>query len=156
MIALYHDAGIGVAQNKKEAFNWFYAAAEQGDASAQYNLALRYLRGVGTQANEKEAVEWFRLASLQGVPEAQNNLAVCYAEGIGVAQNKEEALFWFHTALAGGVESAREPIRILEKELGDKLSVLARERCNQVVAEVRQKREDETPPLITEEDLPRR
>ena len=35
-----YDNGKGVAQDSKEAVKWYRLAADQGNASAQYSLAL--------------------------------------------------------------------------------------------------------------------
>jgi len=48
--------------------------AEQGDASAQYNLGLMYYNGYGVLKNDKTAVKWYTLAAEQGDADAQNNL----------------------------------------------------------------------------------
>ena len=37
--------------------------AEQGVASAQYNLALMYANGEGVPENDAEAVKWYRKAA---------------------------------------------------------------------------------------------
>ena len=44
--------------------------AEQGDASAQYNLGVMYSFGRGVPENYAEAVRWWRLAAEQGYAEA--------------------------------------------------------------------------------------
>ena len=40
--------------------------AEAGDASAQFNLGLRYAQGRGVPYDEKEALKWYRKAAEQG------------------------------------------------------------------------------------------
>ena len=40
--------------------------AEQGDASAQYNLGVTYRTGEGVPQDSAEAVRWYRLAAEQG------------------------------------------------------------------------------------------
>tara|TARA_B110000305_G_C19035619_1_gene445800 strand:+ start:375 stop:584 length:210 start_codon:yes stop_codon:yes gene_type:complete len=37
--------------------------ATQGNAFAQYNLALMYRKGEGVPKDDKEAVKWYRLAA---------------------------------------------------------------------------------------------
>jgi TPR repeat protein len=56
------------------------ADAEQGDASAQFNLGLMYDNGEGVPENDIEAVKWYRLAAQQGYAKAQSfahGLTVC-------------------------------------------------------------------------------
>ena len=65
--------------------------ANQGDAVAQYNLALMYSRGDGVPQSYAEAVKWFRLAADQGNINAQLNLGNKYAVGVGVPQSYAEA-----------------------------------------------------------------
>ena len=40
--------------------------AEQGDATAQFNLGVSYGNGEGVLKDDAEAVRWFRLAADQG------------------------------------------------------------------------------------------
>ena len=68
-----YDTGEGVPQNYTEAVRW-YRSAEQGDATAQFNLGLMYDTGEGIPQNDTEAVRWYRLAAEQGL--CQNGSAV--------------------------------------------------------------------------------
>ncbi len=56
----------GVAQEIDDAAALLRAAAEQGDASAQYNLGLMYLEGQGVKQDNVEAYAWIRTAAAQG------------------------------------------------------------------------------------------
>ncbi len=56
----------GVAQDYVAAAWWFRAAAEQGNAEAQYNLGLMYLEGLGVTQDNAEAYAWIRTAAAQG------------------------------------------------------------------------------------------
>ena len=69
---------------------WYRLAAEQGDASAQYNLGGMYANGEGVLKDEAEAVRWYRMAANQGNASAQYNLGAMYANGRGVL--KDEAV----------------------------------------------------------------
>ena len=51
--------------------------ADQGNASAQYNLGLMYDKGEGVAENDAEAVKWYRKAADQGRATAQSNLGLC-------------------------------------------------------------------------------
>ncbi len=48
--------------------------AEEGDATAQYNLGVMYHKGYGVPQDYKEAFRWYRLAAEQGHTKAQYNL----------------------------------------------------------------------------------
>ncbi len=56
----------GVAQEVHDTAASLRAAAEQGDASAQYNLGLMYLEGQGVKQDNVEAYAWIRTAAAQG------------------------------------------------------------------------------------------
>ncbi len=58
--------GEGVSQDYQEAVKWYRRAAEQGDAGAQYNLALMYTRGQGMSQDYVLAHMWANLAASQG------------------------------------------------------------------------------------------
>ncbi len=62
-----YDNGEGVPQDYAEAVKWYRLAAEQGDASAQYNLGIMYINGKGVPQDYAEAVKWYRLAAEQGM-----------------------------------------------------------------------------------------
>jgi TPR repeat protein len=63
----------------------FRAAAEAGNADAQFNMALMYERGIGVSKDEQESVIWYRKSAEQGNSNAQFNLAVMYENGRGTA-----------------------------------------------------------------------
>lgn len=71
-LALY--TGTGVARNPYLAVEWFRAAAEQGDAEAQYYIGLCYKNGEGVTAVPEEARWWFRTAADQGYGRAAEEL----------------------------------------------------------------------------------
>ena len=83
-------------------------AAEQGDASAQFKMGLRYDLGVGVPQNYTEAVKWLRKAAEQGDASAQYNLGSMYNDGLGVSQDPVEALQWFRKAAEQGDASAQK------------------------------------------------
>ncbi|WP_295623833.1 tetratricopeptide repeat protein [uncultured Nitrosomonas sp.] len=89
------------------AAGWFYRAAEQGYADAQFNLGLMYANGEGVPQDMEQAVELFKKAAEQGHVDAQNNLGAMYFTGEGVARDEKEAIEWFEKAAAQGNEDAR-------------------------------------------------
>ena len=99
--------GEGVPQDAAEAVRWFRLAAEQGHASAQYNLGVMYDTGEGVPQDAAEAVRWYRLAAEQGYASAQNNLGFAYGTGEGVPQDAAEAVRWFRLAAEQGHASAQ-------------------------------------------------
>ena len=80
--------------------------AEQGHASAQYNLGLMYHSGESVPQDYKEAVSWLRKAAEQGDAGAQIRLGDMYANGRGVPQDYQEAAKWYRmTAEQGGANA---------------------------------------------------
>ena len=79
--------------------------AEEGVASAQSDLGVRYANGDGVPKDDTEAVRWYRLAADQGDAGAQSNLAIMYENGKGVPQDYVQAHIWYSLAasrMAGG------------------------------------------------------
>lgn len=68
--------------------------ANQGDAEAQYNLAILYYNGNVVSQSYEEAVKWYRKSAEQGYAKAQNNLGICYIFGKGVPQSDTEGVKW--------------------------------------------------------------
>jgi hypothetical protein len=77
-------------------------AAEQGDANAQYNMALLYQAGKSVPKDPEMAEMWYARAAGQGDVRAQYNLARMYYEGQDVPQNYGAALKWFTKAAEYG------------------------------------------------------
>ena len=76
--------------------------AEQGDASAQYNLGVMYEKGRGVPQGYAAAVTWWRKAADQGNASAQNNLGLMYDKGWGVPQDYAAAVSWYRKAADQG------------------------------------------------------
>lgn len=69
--------------------------ADNGDAIAQFNLALMYHRGLGVQLNEAVAVDWYHKSAKNGYSKAQEFLAAAYSEGwFGLAKDQKKADYW--------------------------------------------------------------
>jgi TPR repeat protein len=83
------------------------ALAEQGVATAQYNLGVMYADGDGVPENGAEAVKWFRKAADQGYVNTQFNLGIMYAAGEGVPENDAEAVKWYRKAADQGYVKAQ-------------------------------------------------
>ena len=72
--------------------------AEQGDPSAQYNIAQLYRLGRGVPKNFTKASQWYEKAALQWHSAARHNLAVLYEKGHGVPLNYAKAFEWYEKA----------------------------------------------------------
>lgn len=93
---------------------WFYRAAEQGHAAAQFNLGLMYAEGQSVPKDPAKAVELFTKAAEQGNVDAQNNLGVMYFVGEGITRDVEKAKHWFEKAAAQGNEEAKGNLEALQ------------------------------------------
>ena len=117
---LLGSVSVATAQNFQKGFDAYNAGdyqtalrewrplAEQGDAAAQYNLALVYMGGEGVPQDYAEAVKWYRLAVEQGHASAQYNLAVHYKNGEGVLQSNVMAHMWSNISSANGHPTSGE------------------------------------------------
>jgi uncharacterized protein len=91
----------------KETHRLTLLLAEQGSASAQYNLGLMYNNGQGVPQDHKEAVKWFRLSAEQGSAKAQYNLGFMYSNGKGVPQDYKEAFRLYRLSAEQGDAKAQ-------------------------------------------------
>lgn len=95
--------GMGVNKDRKEAFKWYWVAAEQGDAHAQTSLASAYLKGWGgVTKNPKRAHYWLMKAASKGYGQADYDLGRMYEWGVGVEQNRRRAIKFYSNAAKQG------------------------------------------------------
>ena len=74
------------------------SAAEEGDAKAQYQLGVAYLRGEGTTSDLALAYKWIEKSALQGYVEAQFALGQMHQVGRGALQSFPLAFKWYEKA----------------------------------------------------------
>ena len=86
---------------------WYGAAAAQGHAKAQFELAVLYRDGMGTPKNSFKAAKWMQKAAEQGEPDAQLELGVMYERGEGVLLNESKAVYWLTKAANQGSDLAQ-------------------------------------------------
>jgi hypothetical protein len=97
-----YEQGRGVERDEAAAAVWYRAAAEQGLATAQSNLARLYDLGRGVEPDAEEAAIWYRRAAEQGHIGSQYRLAVMYDAGLGVPQDESKAAKWYRRAAKQG------------------------------------------------------
>jgi TPR repeat protein len=93
----YNDGFIAAESGDyKTAFQEWAPLARQGNALAQFNLALLYHSGAGgVEANEQKAVSWYRKSAENGYYYAQEYMAVGYQEGwFGLQKDSKKAAYW--------------------------------------------------------------
>jgi hypothetical protein len=90
--------------------------AQAGDASAQANLGVMYLRGQGASTDKAKATRWLQLAANQGNAIAQDNLGQMYYLGKGIPKDLDAAAHWIKAAAYGDNPSAQLRLGILYAE----------------------------------------
>jgi len=88
-------------------------AAEQGNASAQFNLGAAYYNGDGVPQDYAQAAAWYRKAAEQGNSEAQYYLGVAYDTGQGVQQDDAQSAVWFRMAADQGNVQAQYNLGVM-------------------------------------------
>lgn len=83
------------------------AAAESGDAAAQYQLARAYLRGEGVAKEPQKAFELMKAAADQGNAEAIGGLGYFYSVGVAVPKDETQAVEWFRKGAEKGSAKAQ-------------------------------------------------
>jgi uncharacterized protein len=87
--------------------------AEQGDATAQYNLGVIYAFGRGVPQNFPLAATWYSKSADQGLPDAQYNLGFMYEKGLGVPQDYTEAAKLYRLAADQGTAVAQSNLGLM-------------------------------------------
>ena len=103
LIALIVLAGFQPGPAKTQDLEQLRKDAEQGDATAQFNLGVRYRNGQGVPQDYAEAVRWYRLAAEQGYATAQFFLGSCTTTARACPRNAE-AVRWYRLAAEQGYE----------------------------------------------------
>ena len=97
---------VAVHSSNAYDFSATLAKAEQGDATAQYNLGKMYDEGRGVAQDYYEAVKWYRLSAEQGDAAGQYNLGLMYEYGRGVPQDYTQAMRCYRQAADQGHKRA--------------------------------------------------
>lgn len=117
-------SGIGMPRNYNLAKKCFCAAANGGDAEAQYYFGKMYDERKVSEQNEKwccqEAEKWYRKSAEQNFADAQLILGKMYSKG--ECKDEVKAYIWLALATAQGSEEARIKLDELESEMPEKLN----------------------------------
>ncbi|QTR47415.1 SEL1-like repeat protein [Thiothrix litoralis] len=119
------------------------AAAQQGDAKAQYKLAMQYRKGDSSPANIQQSLEWQQKSAQAGYAEAQYGLGLLYANGQYVAADAQQARNWFQQAAGQGHVAAR--LALLSLSNGASAQAVA---AAPAMEDVRQERVAAAPPPV--------
>ena len=91
-------------------------AALAGDASAAYEVAVRFADGRLVPANNEEAARWFERAAKKGFAPAQFRLGGLYEKGLGVKKNLAAARDLYRAAADKGHGKAMHNLAVLYAE----------------------------------------
>jgi len=69
-----YEAGRGLPQNYKDAWKWYFQAAQQNRPEAQFKLGKLYEQGLGVPQSTSEAIKWYQQAIARGDSEAEESL----------------------------------------------------------------------------------
>lgn len=81
-------------RNPAQAIGWYLAAAEKGDAAAQYELGILYARE-GDAQDGQAAIKWLERAAAQGSLDAATKLAYTYQEFTITMPNPKRSYYWW-------------------------------------------------------------
>ncbi|MDR0309493.1 MAG: sel1 repeat family protein [Candidatus Methanoplasma sp.] len=94
------------AGDEESAFNNYMLAADLGEPTAMFTLALMYHVGVYVKRNDNTALELMMKASLAGSEDAQFTMGTLYEEGRVLKESHEEAIKYYTMAAANGYLAA--------------------------------------------------
>lgn len=93
--------------------------ADQGNAEAQYRMAIMYQNGLGVARSPEQAYKLMRAAAEQGHGLAQHGLGFMHLEGECTQKDPAEAAKWFRAAAEQGLPGSRMTLGMLyEQGLG--------------------------------------
>jgi localization factor PodJL len=91
-------------------------AAVNGDATAAYEVALRFAEGRGVSAEPEEAARWYERAASKGLVPAQFRYASLLEKGTGVKKNLGQARKLYLAAASRGHAKAMHNLAVLYAE----------------------------------------
>jgi TPR repeat protein len=101
---------FAVSDKGKSSFRLILPKAQQGDADAQFNLALLYHHGAGIPQDTRYAIYWYTKAAQQGHVDAQYRLGSLYHNyrfEEEVPQDSNRAVYWLTKAAEQGFVHAQ-------------------------------------------------
>ncbi|HIE49080.1 MAG TPA: tetratricopeptide repeat protein, partial [Gammaproteobacteria bacterium] len=108
LLSMSNLALLYKAQGRYEqAFKWYKLAADQGLATAQFNLAVMFEYGQGINIDYKKALEWYTQAANNNYKRAAFRLGETYQLGTplvsgGFIEDNKNAIYWFKKAKSLG------------------------------------------------------
>lgn len=93
-------------------------AAMKGDATAAYEIGVRFAEGKGVAANYDEAAKWYDRAAQAGVVPATFRLGTLYEKGLGVKKDADIARRYYTQAAERGNAKAMHNLAVLDADGG--------------------------------------
>lgn len=93
-------------------------AAMRGDATAAYEIGLRFAEGKGVATNYDEAAKWYDRAAQAGVVPATFRLGTLYEKGLGVKKDADIARRYYTQAAERGNAKAMHNLAVLDADGG--------------------------------------
>ena len=94
------------------------SAAMKGDATAAYEIGLRFAEGKGVATNYDEAAKWYDRAAQAGVIPATFRLGTLYEKGLGVKKDTDIARRYYAQAAERGNAKAMHNLAVLDADGG--------------------------------------
>jgi localization factor PodJL len=96
------------------------AAALKGDATAAFEIGVRYAEGKGVPQNLDEAAKWMDRAAQAGLIPATFRLGTFYEKGLGVKKDTDLARRYYTQAAERGNAKAMHNLAVLDADGGGK------------------------------------
>jgi localization factor PodJL len=95
-------------------------AALKGDATAAYEVAMRFAEGKGIATNYDEAAKWYDRAAQAGIVPAIFRLGTFYEKGLSVTKDVDIARRYYLQAAERGNAKAMHNLAVLDADGGGK------------------------------------
>ena len=110
LVALMHQKGYGVTENKREALRWYTLAALQGHSDAEFMLGQMYYNGDGIARDLGKGADLFLLNAVTGDADGQWAFGMCVTYGEGRDEDPIEGYAWLYMATQQGQADARKEL----------------------------------------------
>ena len=115
-LGCYFLTGVGISEDKCEAFKWFKRAAESGHKESMHHCGIIcYSFGQGVDMDDHEGIKWFTRSSETGNAASQLCLGKIYEYGDGVTVDIHAAIKWYTLASKSGDLKAKDALARLSK-----------------------------------------
>ena len=86
--------GLGLGRRDSVQYKFYKEAADLGNSSGMFGVAVCYENGHGVEQSDTKAFEWFLKAGRAGSGAGCIDAGYCYNEGRGTKRDVEQAVYW--------------------------------------------------------------